>query len=304
MNDQLVSVIMPAYNAEKYIAASIESVIQQTYTNWELLIVDDGSTDQTAAIIKRYISADKRVKYFFQENGRQGKAKNLAIANSSGVFLAFLDADDLWLKEKLEVSIHEINTRDYSLVFTDCYIFEGELPEDFSTLKTMGVQSAVYEGRPALLTFLNYNQIPNLTVLAKKELFLNTGGFIDKVVAEDYEMWLRLLKNGAVFKALPLQLSLYRVHSESITARDRHATLELIEIIKTFGKENPDYWQDVQTIIREKLKHWLYYGHQRTAKNFRALIKGVFNLPLTFLFYTLSRLMPVDQLRKIVIRSY
>ncbi|WP_114936924.1 glycosyltransferase family 2 protein [Mucilaginibacter endophyticus] len=304
MSNQLVSVIMPAYNAEKYIAASIESVIQQTYTNWELLIVDDGSTDQTAAIIKRYISADKRVKYFFQENGRQGKAKNLAIANSSGVFLAFLDADDLWLKEKLEVSIHEINTRDYSLVFTDCYIFEGELPEDFSTLKTMGVQSAVYEGRPALLTFLNYNQIPNLTVLAKKELFLNTGGFIDKVVAEDYEMWLRLLKNGAVFKALPLQLSLYRVHSESITARDRHATLELIEIIKTFGKENPEYWQDVQLIIRQKLKHWLYYGHQRTSQNFRTLIKDVFNLPLAVLFYTLSLLMPVDQLRKIVVRTY
>jgi len=304
MSDQLVSIIMPAYNAEKYIAASIESVIQQTYTYWELLIVDDGSTDQTAAIIKHYTSVDKRIKYFFQENGRQGKAKNLAIANSSGIFIAFLDADDLWLKEKLEVSIHEINTGDYSLVFTDCYIFEGELPRDFSILKTMGVQSAIYEGRPALVTFLNYNQIPNLTVLAQKELFLKAGGFIDKVVAEDYEMWLRLLKNGAVFKALPFPLSLYRVHNESITARDRHVTLELIEIIKTFGKENPEYWQDVQLIIREKLKHWLYYGHQRSAKNFRTLIKDVFNLPLTVLFYTLSLLMPVDQLRKIVIRLY
>lgn len=304
MSNQLVSVIMPAYNAEKYIAASIESVIAQTYTNWELLIVDDGSTDQTAAIIKRYTSADKRVKYFFQENGRQGKAKNLAIANSTGVFIAFLDADDLWLKEKLEISVREINAGDYSLVFTDCYIFERKLPEDFSALKTMGVQSAIYEGRTALLTFLNYNQVPNLTVLAKKELFLKAGGFIDKVVAEDYEMWLRLLKNGAVFKALPLQLSLYRVHNESITARDRHATLELIEIIKTFGKENPEYWPDVQMIVREKLKHWLYYGHQRTAKNFRALIKDVFSLPLAALFYTLSLLMPVDQLRKIVIRSY
>ena len=125
MNNPLVSVIMPAYNAQKYIAESIESVIGQTYLNWELLIVDDGSTDDTASIIKQYQLNDSRIQYFYQESGRQGKAKNTAIKNSKGDYIAFLDSDDLWLKEKLKISVNEITKGDYSLLFTDSYIFQN-----------------------------------------------------------------------------------------------------------------------------------------------------------------------------------
>ncbi len=304
MINALVSIVMPAYNAGKYIGESIESVVRQTYPDWELLIVDDGSTDNTADVIKPYRLKDSRIKYFYQENSKQGAAKNLAIKHSKGEYIAFLDADDLWLKDKLQISMETISHSACSLLFTDCFIFDGAAPLNFSGVKTMGVGMAVYEGRSALLSFLHYNKIPNLTVVVKKEALLQAGGFTNKIVAEEYEMWLRLLANGAVFKSIASPLSCYRVHDESITAQDRHATLEIIEIIKVFAKKHPDYKAEVQKIVREKIKHWLYYGHQRTPKNFRTLITGVFSVPLSTLFYTLSLLLPVDQLRKIVVRLY
>jgi len=109
MTEALVSVIMPAFNAEKFIAESIESVVAQTYPNWELVVVDDGSTDGTAKIIKRYQAAEPRIKYFYQKNARQGIAKNLGISESYGEYIAFLDADDLWLPEKLDIELDYID---------------------------------------------------------------------------------------------------------------------------------------------------------------------------------------------------
>lgn len=300
----LVSVIMPAFNAEKYIAQSIESVIRQTYANWELIVINDGSTDNTAAIIDKYMCVDSRIKYFYQENGRQGKAKNLGIKNCKGDYIAFLDADDLWVEEKLELTLHEIVNSDYSLIFTDCYVFEGVRPVTVSDLKTMGVSEAVYEGRTGLITFLHYNRIPNLTVLVKKDTFTRTGGFTDKIVAEEYEMWLSLLQQGAVFKAIAKPLSLYRIHDESITAKDRHATFEVIEIVKSFGKKHQDYAGESNKIARERIKYWLYHGEGRSTKKFRILLRGLFPLPLTALFNCLSFILPIDQLRKIIIRLY
>src|SRR5919106_5413407 len=101
MSANLVSVIMPAYNAEKYIAGSIRSVIVQTYSDWELIVVDDGSTDSTATVVQEFVARDPRIKYIFQENGRLGKARNTGIRNSSGPLIAFLDSDDLWVPIKL-----------------------------------------------------------------------------------------------------------------------------------------------------------------------------------------------------------
>src|SRR5215467_11570142 len=108
MAADLVSIIMPAYNAEKYIADSIRSVLAQTYTDWELIVVVDGSTDNTASLVQQFVTRDSRIKYFFQENGRLGKARNTGIKNASGSLIAFLDSDDLWLETKLELQLQEI----------------------------------------------------------------------------------------------------------------------------------------------------------------------------------------------------
>jgi teichuronic acid biosynthesis glycosyltransferase TuaG len=301
MIDPQVSVIMPAYNAQRYIGESIESVIGQTWQNWELIIVDDGSHDRTANIVQQYQSNDNRIKYFYQENSGQGKAKNTGIRHSKGDYIAFLDSDDLWLKEKLEISVDAIKSGNFALIFTDCYILKnGE--KNISGLGTMGVSSDIYEGRSGILTFLYSNRIPNLTVLIKRKAMIEAGEFIDWKVAEDYEMWLRMLKNGCVFKAIPNVLSIYRMHDESITAKDRHATFEVIKIIKLFGQNNPEYLNDAQRFSRDKIKYWLYNGGCRTNKKFRLLMSNLYSPLLFVLFYVLSFIFPIDHLRKIVIR--
>lgn len=102
----LCSIIMPAYNTELYIADSIESVLAQTYKNWQLIIVDDCSTDSTKSIIKRYQALDSRIKLIcLEKNGGVANARNLAIKHACGQYVAFLDSDDLWLPEKLSKQI-------------------------------------------------------------------------------------------------------------------------------------------------------------------------------------------------------
>ncbi len=100
----LVSVIMPAYNAEKYISKSIQSVLEQTYQNWQLIIVNDGSKDDTSSIIKCF--DDKRIRLIEQENSGVSKARNTGIEYSDGEYIAFLDSDDIWLDKKLEVQVN------------------------------------------------------------------------------------------------------------------------------------------------------------------------------------------------------
>ena len=118
---------MPAYNTEKFIGESIQSVIDQTYANWELLVVDDGSTDKTADIIRAFAAQDNRVKYLFQQNGRQAKARNTAIEHSQGTLIAFLDADDLWLPEKLERQLQAFEATNADVVYSNgLIIYEPE----------------------------------------------------------------------------------------------------------------------------------------------------------------------------------
>src|SRR5258706_12531894 len=101
-NRDLISVIMPAYNAEKFITQSIQSVIAQTYSNWELVIVDDGSTDNTKEIVSGFQKTEPRIKYIYQPNGRQGKARNTGIEHAAGEWIAFLDAEDILIPAMLE----------------------------------------------------------------------------------------------------------------------------------------------------------------------------------------------------------
>jgi len=119
MNDKpLVSIITPSYNAEKYIEETILSVINQTYTNWELIIVDDISTDGTLEIIKDFSAKDSRIKWYeLNEKGGASIARNMAIRESSGKYIAFLDADDVWKTEKLEKQVEFMETKQCDFSF-------------------------------------------------------------------------------------------------------------------------------------------------------------------------------------------
>lgn len=218
----LVSVIMPAYNAEAYISDAVNSVVNQTYADWELIIIDDGSTDNTAQKVQPWLEQDSRVRYYYQDNGKQGKARNLGISKSRGVYLAFLDADDIWLPEKLEIQLREIQEKNVDLVFSDSYFFDDDDTLDVS--RKMNVPAAIFYDKSSLKLFLVRNRIPILTVLVKKEKVQNVNGFSEVLAIqniEDYHLWLKLLMSDCVFYSSDFVLTKYRVHISSATSSDK-----------------------------------------------------------------------------------
>ncbi|MBR5052047.1 MAG: glycosyltransferase family 2 protein [Bacteroidaceae bacterium] len=125
--EELVSVIMPSYNGAKYIAASIDSIISQTYKNWELIITDDCSNDGTQDIIKAYEAKDNRIRgYYFDKNQGSGATRNKCIEEARGRYLAFCDSDDRWLPEKLEKQIAFMQEHDYAFTYASYYTCDEE----------------------------------------------------------------------------------------------------------------------------------------------------------------------------------
>lgn len=120
MGKTLVSIIMPCYNSSRFIAECIESVQNQTYKDWELLIVDDCSSDNSIEIIKRYAKQDKRIKLLTKsQNSGAGVARNLAIKRAQGTYLAFIDSDDWWYSDKLELQLAFMQDNSYEFTYTD-----------------------------------------------------------------------------------------------------------------------------------------------------------------------------------------
>src|SRR5437867_2556724 len=115
-----VSVVIPVYNGERYLADAIQSVLDQTYENFEVIVVDDGSTDESAAVAKRFGEA---IRYVHQANGGVSKARNTGIAEARGVYLAFLDQDDLWLPDKLSVQVAYLDSHpEVGAVYCQCEV--------------------------------------------------------------------------------------------------------------------------------------------------------------------------------------
>lgn len=230
----LVSVITPAFNAEKYIAATIESVLAQTYSDWELIIVDDGSTDRTAEIVKNYTARDSRVVYVFQKNAGQSAARNAALMHSHGVYIAFLDADDLFNPEKLEVQTTFLEKNPLCGV---CYCriahFFNDDPEKFFTFDVPHPSGNLFQD------LLRSNFINPLSVVLRKNLLDQVGGFNPSFrrVDEQY-LWLKLARAGADFQYLNQSLARYRVHRGSLSNEARYFSeteaqfIKLLAIIK------------------------------------------------------------------------
>lgn len=120
---KLVSVIIPLYNTEKYIVETINSILSQTYTNWELIIIDDGSTDTSAELVASFLTNIK-INYYLQKNTGVSSARNNGISKSKGEFIAFLDADDLWLPDNLEKKVRILELNEIDFVFSDVELID------------------------------------------------------------------------------------------------------------------------------------------------------------------------------------
>lgn len=240
-NNCLVSVIMPAYNASAYIQEAIDSIIAQTFPNWELIIVDDGSTDNTAMLVNEYLLKDNRIQYYYQENGKQGKARNLAISKSKGEYLAFLDADDLWLPEKLEIQVKEIKEKKVDLVFSNAFVIKDSEKIDIN--KVIHCHQGFLDSNEGLDRMIERNRVPILTVLVQKLKVIEVGMFTEKLEiqnAEDTHLWLKLLINNAVFYGSNEILAIYRVHKGSVTTNEKFPLKVYVNVLTDISYNNKE----------------------------------------------------------------
>lgn len=201
--EELVSIVMPCYNAHAFLDEAISSVAEQTWRNWELLIIDDGSTDESARLAQSWAAINKRVKPIVNEhNMGVSKTRNRGIQMAKGQWIAFLDSDDVWEKDKLEKQMALAKEKKANFIFTSCSIIDQN-----------SVLVGSLTGLPEKTTFLmlrKWNQITCSSVLINREA-LGRLSFEHDDSREDYLLWLRVLQNLEVAYAVNEPLVRYRI---------------------------------------------------------------------------------------------
>jgi glycosyltransferase involved in cell wall biosynthesis len=272
---ELVSVIMPAYNAEKYISEAIESVVQQTYTNWELIVVDDGSTDNTAAIVKEYAAKDNRVRYIQQPHHNQARARNNGLPHASGELIAFLDADDIWISDKLETQVEVMSRYPLDLTFSDGYFFETTPAVDLQ--KRINIKYGKYSGQQGVNDFLAANRIPLMTAVARKTSLEKVNNFSELPgIHEDYDLWLRMLIKGNTFLGINTCLAYYRVHTASSSSGEGKILFLDINTLQNIAEKYPEYKTGAQRSIVDRINDYLGNNNISQWKMANQLI-GIWN---------------------------
>lgn len=228
MEKPLISVIMPCFNMEKYISDTITSVKQQTYSHWELLVVDDLSEDSTPSIVETFCHNDERI--HFEKMGIHtgiANSRNTAIRMSKGRYLAFLDADDIWHPEKLEQQLAFMQQRQVGFCYTAYdLIDEGGKPLN-KTIRTAGD--------------LNYDAYLRNTIIGCSTVMVDTAIVGEVVVpnyrtSEDTATWLDILKKGFKAYAIEKPLTSYKVRSKSASSNKLKAAADLWRVYRQHEK--------------------------------------------------------------------
>jgi len=207
--NSLVSIITPNYNAEKFIAETIESVINQTYTNWELIIVDDCSTDDSLAIINEFIKKEDRIKLIkLSKNSGPAVARNNGIEVAKGEYMAFLDSDDRWFSNKLEVQLNFMQKHNYALTFTSYY----SVNEQKEKQKIIRAKKQI-----TYKNLLTNNYIGCLTAMYSVQ---QLGKVYMPLVLkrQDWGLWLKITKNNIVAYGIQEPLASYTRRETSISS--------------------------------------------------------------------------------------
>jgi glycosyltransferase involved in cell wall biosynthesis len=233
MTIPVVTVVMPAFNSAQVIKDSLDSIQAQTFRDFEVIVVDDGSTDNTAQIVRNFCKADARFTLIQQPNSGISRARNAAIRQARGEWIAFLDSDDLWLPEKLSRQM-ELSVKDphANLLFTNYYPWDGknDLREGYSPEKSLP-QGDVMEELIWRFVFL-----PS-SVLVRRQLLLEAGLFdVELFLSEDWDLWLRLGTLGLKVRGVREPLVRYRRWPESHTAKNKLKSIQanLVVLKKNF----------------------------------------------------------------------
>lgn len=252
-----VSVVIVAYNKADTLAVAVESVLCQSYRDFEILVVDDGSTDGTAQVAASF---GQKIRYLPKPNGGTGSARNLGIRESRGRFVAFLDGDDLWLQKKLELEMAAFD-REPDNVAVQCSAYCVD-----SRLEVIEARRC-NPSQDTLLDFLLFNNLPAFSsaVVAKRDVLLRLGGFgEDLVILSDWDMACRLARTGRL-RSIPEFLVLYRHYPNNQSRSvDIHIESGEISMKRFFGDpELPPSIRAKEPLVRARFGAMLAGGYLR-----------------------------------------
>lgn len=232
LNEGLVSIITPSYNAEKLIGRTIQSVLDQTYTHWEMIVIDDCSKDSTRAVVSAYAEKDSRIRLVALEknNGAPAAPRNIGVQHASGKWVAFLDADDIWHPRKLELQVSALQAAQASFSCTQMVDFIDDRSIVFGAVGAVDVQRVNFAQQQIK------GRIPTSSVMLEKQLMLDHPFNVDiryKAV-EDYHCWLRILADTTTCLKLKYPLLHYRRIVGQISGSKRYMLERMFMLHREF----------------------------------------------------------------------
>lgn len=247
MNNGLVSIITPAYKAESTILDTIRSVQAQTFDQWEMLVVDDGSPDQTANVVARLAADDARIRLIRQVNAGPAMARQRALLHANGRYVAFLDADDLWLPDKLA---HQM-----------AFMAREQAAISFTSFRRMNADGSDIGHRIRIPRYLTYRQLLGNTAMATSTVIVDrslAGEFrMTKTYYDDFVLWLEILKRGHTAVGLDEDLMRYRVMSASVS-RNKGRSARMVW--QTYRKiEQLSFFTSAYHFVRYAFNAWRKY---------------------------------------------
>lgn len=237
-----VDIIIPAYNAAHFLPKALDSVIAQTFSDWRILLIDDGSQDRTAEVVAPYRERlGDRLLYVHKQNGGLAAARNTAIQHATAEFLALLDADDIWLPNRLEAAVRRFQGHpEIGIV----YGFVTRIDQDGRLLDTFATRNAHAEGHVARYIYQRTLDLPCPTITFRRVCVEQVGGFDESMRAtEDRDLWLRIAQKFEV-ALVPEIVAYYRVSAQAMTTdSDRMLQAQRKFLDKHVGTPNCGAWQ-------------------------------------------------------------
>ncbi|MGB0630875.1 MAG: glycosyltransferase family 2 protein [Alphaproteobacteria bacterium] len=272
-----VSVIIPAYRAETTIGRALKSVAAQTAPPREVIVVDDGSPDGTAAAAEscRAEMRDIALKVVRQKNAGAGAARNRAVQNATSTFVAFLDADDEWLPEKLEQSFDVLNGKNLDLV---SHNYDAVGPD--GSVSRVDCAARFREGPDPFVTLYRKGYLSTSTLITRRDLVLDAGGFDTTLAnAQDFDLWLAILQNGErSFEVFDGTLTRYHVTEGSITANTERRIRCCLDVALRFAPalksgRYVNLWTRTLAVYLEACR--AYHSHNQSLRALWAALRAV-----------------------------
>ena len=286
----LVSIVIPTYNHAKFISKALKSVIDQTYKNWEAIIIDNESVDETYKLINNF--NDPRIKYFkISNHGVIAKSRNLGINEAKGEWIAFLDSDDWWTKDKLEACVSKISKNVDFIYHAHEYVSKSKSFFKKKIIRGRQLKKPILNDL-LIGTITKGSQISNSSVIVRKNILIKIGGLNENKIlvgSDDYDTWLRIAQITDQFLYINKKLSYYLSHDANTSSKDMSIPQRLVvkDFMHIFNNQQKLKLEAKFRYLSGSY-HYLNKNYEKAKKDFIFVFKnGDINLKISALLKTI-----------------